>query len=91
MSTKLNVVERPENQNPRQIRNAGFIPVSVYGKNMDTKIAQVNTHEFEMAYKKADENSWELALGSEKINAKIAELQKNHATGEFLNIEFHAV
>ena len=91
MSTKLNVVEREEGKNPRQIRAMGFIPVSVYGKGRDAKNAQVNTHEFELAYKNNKEGEWELAFGKEKINAKIAELQTNYATSEFLNIEFQAI
>ena len=91
MSAKLNVIEREEGKNPRQIRSMGFIPVSIYGKGMESKNAQVNTHEFEMAYKNNKEGEWELKFGKEKINAKIAELQTNFATSEFLNVEFQAV
>ena len=91
MSTKLNVVEREVGKNPRQIRAMGFIPVSIYSKGKDAKNAQVNAHEFEMAYKSNKEGEWELSLGKEKISAKIAELQANYATSEFLNIEFQAV
>ena len=88
---KLNISERDTDKNPRQIRQAGFIPVSIYGKNKDAKNAQVNTHEFEMAYKNSDIDSWELVMGKEKLNAKIQELQVNYATNEYLNIEFALV
>ena len=91
MSAKLNIQEREAGKNPRQIRSMGFIPVSIYGKEKEAKCAQVNAHEFEMAYKNNKEGEWELSLGKEKINAKIAELQANYATSEFLNIEFQAV
>ena len=91
MSAKLKIEERKEGQNPRQIRSAGFIPVSVYGKGIEAKSGQVDTHEFEMAYKNNKEGEWELSFGKDKINAKIQELQENYATGEFLNIEFQAL
>ena len=91
MSAKLKVEERIEGQNPRQIRSAGFIPVSIYGKGIDAKSGQVNTHEFEMAYKNNKEGNWELSFGKEKFTAKIQELQENYATSEFLNVEFQAI
>ncbi|MBR1616699.1 hypothetical protein IJ670_00960, partial [bacterium] len=68
MNSKLNIVERDVNKNPRQIRQAGFIPVSLYGKNIEPKNLQVNAHEFEMASRNASEE-WELNLGKEKFNA----------------------
>ena len=50
MSAKLKIEERAEGKNPRQLRSMGYIPVSVYGKGIEAKSGQVNTHEFEMAY-----------------------------------------
>ena len=87
---KLKIEERDEKLNPRQIRSKGFLPGSVYGKGMDAKNIQINTHEFEMAYKNNKDGEWELTLGKEKFNATIQELQKNYATNEFLNVEFLA-
>ena len=89
--TKLNIQEREADKNPRQIRSMGFTPASLYGKGMEAKNIQVNTHEFEMAYKNNKEGQWELTLGKEKFNAKIQELQTNYATSEILNIEFQAI
>lgn len=88
---KLNVLERDADKNPRQIRQAGFIPGSIYGKNREAKNIQINTHEFELAYRTNKEGEWELSLGKEKINAKIQELQVNYATNEYLNVEFQAI
>lgn len=88
---KLKIENREDNLNPRQIRAKGFIPGSIYGKGMEAKNIQVNTREFELAYRDNKEGSWELALGKEKFNAKIQELQKNYATNELLNIEFALV
>ena len=87
----ITATARQEGKNPRQLRAAGFLPGSIYGKNIEAKNIQVNTHDFELAYKANRENTWEVVLGSEKINAKIQELQVNYATNEFLNVEFLAV
>lgn len=88
---KLTINEREENKNPRQIRSTGFIPGSIYGKGIDAKNIQVDTHDFEMLYRSNKDAVWELSLGKEKFSAKIQELQVNYATNEFLNIEFALV
>ena len=90
-NAKLTILERETDKNPRQIRQAGFLPGSLYGKGIEAKSFQVNTHDFEMAYKNNQEGTWELILGKEKFNAKIQELQKNFATNELLNVEFALV
>ena len=90
-NAKLTITAREEGKNPRQIRQAGFLPGSFYGKGIEAKTIQVNAHDFEMAYKNNQEGTWELELGSEKFNAKIQELQMNYATSELLNVEFALV
>ncbi len=90
-NVKIKINEREANKNPRQIRQSGFLPGSIYGKNMDAKSFQIDAHEFEMAYKGNKDATWELSLGKEKFNAKIQELQVNYATNEFLNVEFALV
>lgn len=87
----IKVTKREEGKNPRQIRSAGFLPGSIYGKGIEAKNIQINTHEFEMIYKENKDAVWELSLDNEKMNAKIQELQVNYATNEFLNVEFQAV
>ena len=89
-NAKLKIENRDENLNPRQIRSNGLLPGSIYGKGMDAKNIQMNTHEFEMAYKDNKDGEWELTLGKEKFKATIQELQKNYATNEYLNVEFLA-
>ena len=89
-NAKLKIEKRDENKNPRQIRSAGFLPGSIYGKGIEPKNIQIDTHEFEMAYKNNKEGEWELTLDKEKFTATIQELQKNYATNEFLNVEFLA-
>lgn len=90
-NAQLKISKREEGKNPRQIRSAGFLPGSIYGKGMEAKNIQINTHEFEMAYKNNKEGSWELTLDNEKFNAKIQELQMNFATSELLNVEFAVI
>ena len=85
---KLQITAREEGKNPRQIRATGFLPASVYGKGIEAKTVQVNTHDFEMAYKNNKDGEWELTLDKEKFTAKIQELQMNYATNELLNVEF---
>ena len=90
-NAKLTIIEREEGKNPRQIRANGFLPGSLYGKGIEAKNIQINTHDFEMAYKNNKDGEWELTLGKEKFNAKIQELQMNFATNELLNVEFALV
>ena len=87
-NAKLKIELREEGKNPRQIRANGFLPGSVYGKGMEAKNIQINTHEFELAYRDNKENTRELDLNGEKLNVKIQELQVNYATKEYLNVEF---
>ena len=90
-NAKLTITAREADKNPRQIRSTGFLPGSIYGKGIEAKSIQVNTHDFEMAYKNNQEGTWELTLGKEKFNAKIQELQMNFATNELLNVEFAVI
>lgn len=87
-NAKITIAKRDENKNPRQIRQEGFLPGSIYGKGIEATSFQTDAHEFEMAYKNNQDSTWELKLDKNTYNAKIQELQINHATGEFLNVEF---
>ncbi len=87
-NAKITAEVREEGKNPRQIRSTGNLPGSIYGKGIESKNIQINTHEFEMEYKNNKDSVWEIQLGKEKLNAKIQELQVNYATNEFLNVEF---
>lgn len=85
---KLNAQEREADKNPRQLRAAGFVPATVYGKGMESKNIQVNAHEFEMATRNEREANIELTVGKEKFNVVIQEMQINYSTNQVLNIEF---
>ncbi len=90
-NVQIKITKRDEDKNPRQIRALGFLPGSVYGKSIEAKSIQLDSHEFEMLYKNNKDNIWELSLDKEKFNAKIQELQVNYATNEYLNVEFALV
>ena len=45
-SQELKVTERDTTVTPRQLRAAGFIPATIYGKGRGTQAIQVRMHEF---------------------------------------------
>ena len=85
---KLNAQERDTDKNPRQIRQTGFVPATVYGKGMESKNIQICAHEFEMNTRNNRDAIFELVVGKEKFKVVIQELQKNYSTNQLLNIEF---
>lgn len=46
----LKVSERDTTLTPRQLRAAGFIPATIYGKGTNAREVQVRTHEFQQFY-----------------------------------------
>lgn len=88
---KLSAQEKETDKNPRQLRASGFIPATIYGKGMESKNIQLNTHEFELASRNNRDAKYEICLGKEKFNVVIQELQMNYATNTTLNVEFKTV
>lgn len=88
---KLNALEREADKNPRQLRSAGFVPATVYGKGMESKNIMVCAHEFEMATRNNRDAVIELQAGKDKFKVVIQELQINYSTNQVLNIEFKLV
>lgn len=88
---KIAANPREEDKNPRQLRAAGFLPATVYGKGMDSKSIQIDAHEFAMAYKNAPEAVFEIALGKEKFTTKVQEAQIQYSDNKILNVEFKTV
>ena len=79
---KLNAQEREADKNPRQLRSAGFVPATVYGKGMESKNIMVCAHEFEMATRNNRDAVIELQTGKEKFKVVIQELQINYSTNQ---------
>lgn len=88
---KLNAQEREADKNPRQLRSAGFVPATVYGKGTESKNIMVCAHEFEMATRNNRDAVIELQAGKDKFKVVIQELQINYSTNQVLNIEFKLV
>jgi len=85
---KLDIQQRDNSKNPRQLRNDGFLPATVYGKGVDSTSVQLNKQEFLNAYNKDKEADFELKLDSKTIKAEIAQIQYHYASGQIQNIEF---
>ncbi len=88
---KINADVREQNKNPRQLRAAGFLPATVYGKGMESKSIQINSHEFNMSYKNAPEAVYEITVGKEKFTTKVQEAQIQYSDNTILNVEFKTV
>ncbi len=80
-----------EELNPRQLRESGKLPATIYGKGMDSISIQLDAHKFINAYKNNKNSVYELSLSGKKYNAVIQNVQKNYATNQELNVEFKLV
>lgn len=88
---KLDIEERSEGLNPRQIRANGNLPITIYGKGMDSVSAQLNTHEFKHIYRDNKDAVYELTLGKKTYKTVVQNLQINYATAEEQNAEFKVI
>lgn len=88
---KIEAQVREADKNPRQLRAAGVLPATVYGKGIESKIIQINAHEFNMAYKNAPEAVYEIAVGKETFKTTVQEAQIQYSNNQILNVEFKTV
>ncbi len=88
---KINADVREADKNPRQLRAAGLLPATVYGKGMESKSIQMNAHEFNMAYKNAPEAVYEVTVGKETFKTTVQEAQIQYSDNTILNVEFKTV
>ncbi len=88
---KINADMRDTAKNPRQLRAAGLLPATIYGKGMESKSIQLNAHEFNMSYKNAPEAVFEITVGSEKFTTTVQEAQIQYSNNAILNVEFKTV
>ena len=76
----------------KQLRAAGKIPATVYGKNVQSISVAVPSIAFEKVYKEAGETGLvELAVGKDMRPVLVHTLQKDPVTNQVLHIEFHQV
>lgn len=88
---KFEVEKKDESLNPRQLRASGFLPVTIYGKGMDSISAKINAHEFGIAYRDNKEATFELTFEGKSYNTVIQAVQMNYSTNQQLNVEFKVV
>lgn len=92
-ATSLNIKTeaRAEGQNPRQIRATGALPITVYGKGLDSKSLQIDAHNFRLQYRSNPDATYELEIDGKKVNAVVQNIQIDYVADKYLNVEFKAV
>ncbi len=90
-TVKLTAEEKDAAKNPRQVRQSGFIPATIYAKGVDSKSVQINAKEFNLEYKKNPAATFEFKVEGKNVKAQVAKIQKNYATAENMSIQFKLV
>lgn len=88
---QLNIEKRNMDKNPRELRKEGILTGTVYGKGMESVSVQLNEREFINIYKNNQEATYEISVDGKKYSTNIANLQKNYATNDNLNVEFKVI
>jgi len=91
--TTLNVETqaRPEGANPRQIRATGALPITVYGKSLESQSLQIDAHSFRLQYRNNPDATFELNIDGKKVSAVVQNLQVDYVADKYLNVEFKVV
>lgn len=84
---ELQVTERDSTLNPRQLREAGFLPATVYGKGQPSITIQVRTYDFERAVAHKNSVFKLVGAGLDGLEAKVQTIQTDIAQ-KLLNVEF---
>lgn len=85
--TPLLVSERDDTLNPRQLRSAGFIPATLYGKAVEAKSIQTRTKDFTKLYANGA-RTFQLEGLKEAFVVRVQDIQVNPITQEILSIQF---
>ena len=91
MAITIEAQKRDESKNPRQLRNDGFLPATVYGKGKDSVSIQVDKRIFVNTYKNNKNEVYEIVVGSDKYNTKVQNFQVEAGTQLPMNVEFKIV
>lgn len=76
----------------KSLRKEGRIPVTVYGKSVESASLSVNAEAFETTYETTGETGLiELVIGKDHRPVMIHHVQKHPLTGDILHVEFHQV
>ncbi len=88
---KFEAQARPEGKNPRQTRAEGLLPITVYGKGIESKSLVINAHEFQVERSARTGATCTLVIDKKDTKVEIQNVQINYATNEILNVEFKTV
>jgi len=91
MAITIEAQKRDEAKNPRQLRNDGFLPATIYGKGKDSVSIQVDKRAFVNTYKNNKDAVYEVVVGSDKYNVSVQNFQVEAGTQLPMNIEFKMV
>jgi ribosomal protein L25 (general stress protein Ctc) len=83
----LKIFERDTTVTSSKLRRIGYVPATIYGKDIQSMSFQVRAHEFEIAYNHGVRRFTLDGFGK-TFNAVVKQVQRNGATGAFLHIEF---
>ena len=84
---QLQVTERDQTLTPRQLRAAGFLPATLYGKKgKDSQNIQVRDREFTKAYKEGNRVFHLQGLHNPLV--RVSQLQVDPLSQKVLNVEF---
>ena len=83
----LQTTERDNTINPRQLRSAGFIPATLYGKGIESLSIQVREIEFSKLYGHG-QREFELTGLPQAYKVKVQNVQVTSVKEEILSIEF---
>jgi large subunit ribosomal protein L25 len=87
----INATKRDTELNPRQIREKGLVPATIYGKGMDSVSTQLDCKEFMIAYRKDKNAIFEIKIEKETYKALVKKVQSEAVSGKVLNVEFQRV
>lgn len=89
MSDKISIQaeKRDESLNPRQLRDTGKLPATIYGKGIESISAQLPLKEFVHIYKSNKDSVYELSGLDKKYSVIVKNLQVEASTKSPMNVE----
>lgn len=87
-TSQLNAKKRDNSVNPRQLRSAGKLPATIYGKGMESVSLEMDMKEFIATYKKDKYAIFDLNVDNKNFKAVVKKVQMKPTTDNILNVEF---
>ena len=87
----MDIEKRDESMNPRQLRAAGKLPGTIYGKGMDSISVQLDKRQFVNTYKNNKDAIYELKINGKTYKTVVQDVQKEYKTMDDMNVQFKVV